>query len=156
MTRWSLSLNDSLESFSDGRRIIGQHGCPDRTALRLQGRFGHLLKRADTGDRGSSEPHSPLFDFEASAGGAEWIDDVARLALDARDSDATPRVVAHTDWSARNVRLRADGVRAIYDADSLSLVAGQFWFLHIVNGLGQLAASAHGIALRWEALGYLS
>ncbi len=29
------------------------------------------------------EPHSPLFDFEATAGGAEWIDELARLALDA-------------------------------------------------------------------------
>jgi putative MATE family efflux protein len=40
--------------------------------------------------------------------------------------------------------------------DSFSLVAGQFWFLHIVNGLGVTAASAHGIAIGWEALGYLS
>jgi putative MATE family efflux protein len=40
--------------------------------------------------------------------------------------------------------------------DSLSLVAGQFWFLHIVNRLGVTAASAHGIAIGWEALGYLS
>jgi Na+-driven multidrug efflux pump len=30
------------------------------------------------------------------------------------------------------------------------------WFLHIVNRMGDLAASAHGIALVWEALGYLS
>jgi Na+-driven multidrug efflux pump len=41
-------------------------------------------------------------------------------------------------------------------ADSLSVVAGQMWFLHIVNGLGSTAAAAHGIALAWEALGYLS
>jgi putative MATE family efflux protein len=41
-------------------------------------------------------------------------------------------------------------------ADSLSVVAGQFWFLHIVNGLGDTAAAAHGIALGWEALGYQS
>jgi Na+-driven multidrug efflux pump len=40
--------------------------------------------------------------------------------------------------------------------DSLSLVVGQFWFLSIVNALGEVAGSAHGIALRWEALGYLS
>jgi putative MATE family efflux protein len=41
-------------------------------------------------------------------------------------------------------------------ADSLSIMAGQMWFLHIVNRLGDTAASAHGIALVWEALGYLS
>ena len=68
------------------------------------------------------EPHSPLFDFEATAAGAEWIDDLARVALVARDSDRTEPVVAHTDWSARNVRVWPDGIRAIYDADSLSLV----------------------------------
>ncbi len=30
------------------------------------------------------------------------------------------------------------------------------WFLRLVNRLGDTAAAAHGIALRWEALGYLS
>jgi putative MATE family efflux protein len=40
--------------------------------------------------------------------------------------------------------------------DSLSVVAGQFWFLSIVNEFGDVAAGAHGIALMWEALGYLS
>jgi putative MATE family efflux protein len=38
--------------------------------------------------------------------------------------------------------------------DSLSIAACQLWFLRIVNGLGEAAASAHGIALRWEAFGY--
>ena len=85
------------------------------------------------------EPHSPLFDFEATAAGAEWIDDLARAALVARDADETPPVVAHTDWSARNVRVWADGLRAIYDADSLSLVA---------------ESTAVGIAAAtWSALG---
>jgi MATE family, multidrug efflux pump len=40
--------------------------------------------------------------------------------------------------------------------DSLSVVVGQFWFLSIVNQLGDVSASAHGIAIGWEALGYLS
>jgi putative MATE family efflux protein len=40
--------------------------------------------------------------------------------------------------------------------DNLSLVAGQLWFLSLVNQLGVVAGAAHGIALRWEALGYLS
>lgn len=40
--------------------------------------------------------------------------------------------------------------------DSLSVVVGQFWFLGLVNQLGDVASSAHGIALVWEALGYLS
>jgi putative MATE family efflux protein len=40
--------------------------------------------------------------------------------------------------------------------DSLSLVVGHLWFLGIVNGLGNTASSAHGIALTWEALSFLS
>lgn len=40
--------------------------------------------------------------------------------------------------------------------DSLSVAASQLWFLGIVNQLGDVASTAHGIALRWEALGYLS
>ncbi len=41
-------------------------------------------------------------------------------------------------------------------ADSLSLAIGQLWFLSVVNGLGDAAEAAHGIALGWEALGYMS
>ncbi len=40
--------------------------------------------------------------------------------------------------------------------DSVSLGLGQLWYLALVNGLGVTAATAHGIAIRWEALGYLS
>lgn len=40
--------------------------------------------------------------------------------------------------------------------DGLSLVTGQLWFLSVVNRLGDTASTAHGIALTWEALGYLS
>jgi putative MATE family efflux protein len=39
--------------------------------------------------------------------------------------------------------------------DSLALMGGHFWFLAIVNGLGDNASSAHGIALTWEALSFL-
>jgi putative MATE family efflux protein len=57
------------------------------------------------------------------------------------------------DWLLMKRLLR---VSVPAGADSLSVVAGQMWFLHIVNGLGPTAAAAHGIALSWEALGYLS
>lgn len=40
--------------------------------------------------------------------------------------------------------------------DSLSVAAGHLWFLSIVNHLGDVASSAHGIALGWEGLAYLS
>jgi putative MATE family efflux protein len=40
--------------------------------------------------------------------------------------------------------------------DSLSVAACQLWFLSLVNRLGDIASAAHGIALQWEALGYLA
>ncbi len=40
--------------------------------------------------------------------------------------------------------------------DSLSVAVGQLWFLSIINQLNDAAKAAHGIALQWEALGYLS
>jgi len=69
------------------------------------------------------EPHSPLFDFAGTAAGAEWIDALATRAVRVRDADDRPTVVAHTDWSARNVRLDDGGLLAVYDWDSVALVA---------------------------------
>jgi len=40
--------------------------------------------------------------------------------------------------------------------DSMSVAVSQLWFLSIVNGLGDAASGAHGIALGWESLAYLS
>jgi hypothetical protein len=68
------------------------------------------------------EPHSPVFDFAATAPGAEWIDALAARAKTRRDGDESAPVIAHTDWSARNVRLSAARVLAVYDWDSLALV----------------------------------
>jgi len=55
----------------------------------------------------------------------------------------------HTMWRVLRVSIPA-GI------DSLSVVAGQFVFLMIVNRLGDVAAAAHGTALGWEAMGFLS
>lgn len=65
------------------------------------------------------EPHNALFDFEATAGGAEWID---RLAASAR-AEHRPgrRVVAHADWSVKHFRFLGPDVHTIYDWDSLTL-----------------------------------
>ena len=68
------------------------------------------------------EPHSPLFDFGATAAGAGWIDEYARRATLERGADERPPVVAHTDWAARNVRLDEQRLLAIYDWDSVALV----------------------------------
>jgi len=64
-------------------------------------------------------PHSPLFDFDATAAGAEWIDELARRAKPLLGLGRV--VVAHTDWAARNVRLSARGILAVYDLDSLAV-----------------------------------
>jgi hypothetical protein len=82
-------------------------------------------------------PHSPLFDFEATTAGAEWIDEHAAAA--SGHTEGGRRVVAHTDWSARNVRLSATGVRAVYDLDSLSSTT--------------LPAALAGAAMSWRAFG---
>jgi len=66
-------------------------------------------------------PHSTLFDFEATAAGAEWIDAIARDALAVLDTEDAPEVLAHTDWSARNVRFGSASLVAVYDWESVSL-----------------------------------
>jgi hypothetical protein len=66
-------------------------------------------------------PHSPIFDLPGTSEGAEWIDEIARAAWSRRESGDFPAVIAHLDWSARNVRLDRHGLTAVYDWDSLSL-----------------------------------
>jgi Ser/Thr protein kinase RdoA (MazF antagonist) len=68
------------------------------------------------------EPHSPIFDFEGTAAGAEWIDELARRAAAVTAADLSPDVIAHTDWAARNVRIDRGEIVAVYDWDSLALV----------------------------------
>jgi hypothetical protein len=80
----------------------------------------HPLSAA--GDQVFGVPHSPLFDFEATAAGAEWIDDIARRAKVLREGDECTPVVAHTDWSARNVRFDEERLLAVYDWDSVAVV----------------------------------
>jgi len=98
---------------------------------------GHPL-RAVAG-RLYPEPHSPLFDFEATAQGASWIDELAEAGKELRDAHQGQPVIAHTDWSARNVRLGRDRVLAVYDWDSLALVPE-------TSAVGQAAAT-------WSAFG---
>jgi hypothetical protein len=69
------------------------------------------------------EPHSPLFDFTATAQGAGWIDEFARLAQRLRNGDPTPPIPAHTDWSARNIRIDDGQLVAVYDWDSVAVTS---------------------------------
>jgi hypothetical protein len=64
-------------------------------------------------------PHSPLFDLEGTAGGAEWIDELARPAKAALDRPAGRTVLGHIDWSVKNLGWDGAAVVAVYDWDSL-------------------------------------
>jgi Ser/Thr protein kinase RdoA (MazF antagonist) len=65
--------------------------------------------------------HSPIFDFAATAAGAERIDDFGRKAKQ-RVDDRGPPLVVHTDWSGKHFRFDAGGaVTVVYDWDSLGL-----------------------------------
>lgn len=98
--------------------------------LRIAGSAGAEPALAQAWDlfagRGPWPPsaHSPVFDFHATARGAEWIDAFAAAARPAAVEPAEP-VVGHTDWSGEHFRF--DGppgeprVTAVYDWESLAL-----------------------------------
>ena len=64
------------------------------------------------------EPHSKLFDFEATAAGAAWIDDVAAAAREV--PRAGELVIGHADWRAEHVRFADGAIAVAYDWDSLA------------------------------------
>jgi hypothetical protein len=66
-------------------------------------------------------PHNALFDFEATARGAEWIDEIASQALFIMRSAGSRVVVGHHDWSAKNMRMGPDGIAVVYDWDAVFL-----------------------------------
>jgi len=66
-------------------------------------------------------PHSVLFDFEATAAGAEWIDAIARRALGMLAGQTGRRTLGHSDWAAKHFRFAGDAITVIYDWDSLRL-----------------------------------
>jgi putative MATE family efflux protein len=59
-------------------------------------------------------------------------------------------------WPDRDLLWRLLRIGIPAGLDALSVVLGHLWFLSIINRLGDEASSAHGIALQWEGLGYLS
>jgi len=74
-----------------------------------------------TAERLWPTPHNVLFDFEATSGGAEWIDEIARVAKPLRHTGLQQEVIGHDDWSVKHFRF--DGLRptVIYDWDSLTV-----------------------------------
>jgi len=100
----------------------------------------------------------PALGFEGIAIGtavSQMLGGVAVLTVLARGRAGLrlrPRLLV-PDWGLIRRLLRVSVPAGV---DSLSQVVGQLWFLSIVNQLGDVASSAHGLAIRWEALGYLS
>ncbi len=75
-----------------------------------------------------------------------------RYGLMFRVSELVPSLA----WMYRLLRVSVPAA-----VDSLSVVLGQFWFLSLVNQLGagstrNYAIAAHGHAIQWEALSYMS
>jgi len=54
--------------------------------------------------------------------GANVFEDIAVRARQLLRKDTSEPVIAHTDWSRRNIRVDAHGPIAVYDWDSLALV----------------------------------
>jgi hypothetical protein len=75
-----------------------------------------LLRSA--GDALWPTPHSKLFDFAASAKGAEWIDDIAERARE-RMRPVGNLVIGHSDWRVEHVRFSANTPVVAFDWDSL-------------------------------------
>lgn len=69
-------------------------------------------------DRLWPEPHSKLFDFETTAAGADWMEDVARAARAV--PPAGELVIGHADWRAEHVRYEDGAIVVAYDWDSLA------------------------------------
>lgn len=127
-----------IESFLDAGRIEDTHQPPFRRAL-ARGLFDliqaarplatpealYTYRELRKSGRLWRPPHSKRFDLEATAAGAEYIDDVARAATAQieRNLEAGDLVIGHADWRAEHVRFESDGddirIAAIYDWDSL-------------------------------------
>jgi hypothetical protein len=65
-------------------------------------------------------PHNVLFDFEATAAGGEWIDEIARAARPLRNAGVGELVIGHGDWTVKHFRFAGLRPTIVYDWDSLN------------------------------------
>jgi hypothetical protein len=92
-----------------------------RTVLPAEAPLGPSWFTALSADRLWPRPHSPIFDFDKSAPGAEWIDELARRARTV--PRAGSEVVGHFDWRVEHLRMERERIVAIYDWDALHVDA---------------------------------
>lgn len=86
------------------------------------------------------KPHSPIFDFEATAEGAAWIDALASRARAHRHDASGDRVVGHFDWRVEHLRFEGERVVTSYDWDSL----------HAEREPVVVGAAAHAFTADWQ------
>jgi hypothetical protein len=65
------------------------------------------------------KPHSALFDFEQTAAGAAWIDEIAAQSQQVLRTYEAPLLIGHMDWSVKNMRFQNHRLSTVYDWDSL-------------------------------------
>jgi hypothetical protein len=85
-------------------------------------------------------PHSPIFDFEATAEGAEWIDALARRAQPLLLEPVGRDVIGHADSAVKHLRFDGDRALTVYDWDSLVYDAEP-----LIVG-----SAAHSFTMTWE------
>lgn len=88
----------------------------------------HVLASASAGALWPT-PHSKLFDFEFTRPRAEYIDRIARAALE-RIRSVGRTVTCHGDWRAEHVRFEGDEAVVAFDWDSLC-TASESWILGV-------------------------
>ncbi len=140
----------TVEEFHDR----GEHGDAFQPSCRRIIAYGFaelidLLRACDvdaTGlrhfDRGAGlypQPHGKIFDFDATAAGAEWIDDFARRARRGEIAGGS-RVLGHADWRVEHLRFENGKIVATYDWDSLAFRPET----------GLVAVSEHGFTADWS------
>ena len=124
------------------RRTIAEGLAQVLALLRNASGEYRYLTRSGLGKNLYPQPHSKLFDFEATAGGAEWIDDFARRARAADTFEAQP-VPGHGDWRVEHLRFSHGRIVAAFDWDSLTLG----------REVEIVAAAAHGFPMDWTGKG---
>jgi hypothetical protein len=102
-------------------------------------------------------PHNVLFDFEATASGAEWIDEIARAAKAVRNKQVGQLVIGHGDWTVKHFRFRGLRPTVIYDWDSLNT---DFETVFVGNAAATFTYTEHLPVVFWpnvsEARAFLS
>ncbi len=118
-------LDDGGNDFGDGAMDASAAGLARMVEMaRPLDLVGAFVPATMARARGAAypEPHSPIFDFSRPDPRIAFIDalnDRAIAVIDALDAEM---VVMHGDWSARNVRFGPEGLRGVYDWDSLIAV----------------------------------